>query len=72
MRRNGLILIVAGILGMLFFWLTDPRWGLAGKWSRGDNPIDAANQALVGTVVGIGFSVFVLIVGLWLMRRKTL
>ena len=56
-RRSGVVLIILGVLGGLYFWLTDPRWGR--RRSRGtglgdmrlavptagspDNPVDAAN-----------------------------
>lgn len=29
-RRSGLTLIMLGLLGVAFFWLTDPRFGLLG------------------------------------------
>lgn len=70
MRRNGWILVLAGLLGVLFFWLTDPRYGVATVWSDTANPIDAANEAFYGTIVGVVCSVIVLGIGLWLMRRR--
>jgi hypothetical protein len=72
MRRNGWTLILAGVLGALFFWLTDPRYGYAKLWSGSVNPIDASNEAFFGTVVGVVCSVALLLIGVWLMRRKTL
>ena len=29
-RKSGLSLAFAGLVGMLFFWLTDPVWGVGG------------------------------------------
>jgi len=72
MRRNGWTLILAGLLGVLFFWLTDPRYGYAKVWGSSGNPIDASNEAFYGTVVGVLCSVILLFIGVWLMRRKTL
>ena len=84
-RRSGLLLIVLGLVGVAFFWVTDPRYGPAvgsghawfdpRSWiaaMRGNptNPIDAANEASVATIVGLAGSVFVLLVGLWLLARR--
>ncbi len=84
-RRSGLTLLLLGLLGIAFFWLTDPHWGPTGNhladvhdWRhwlfvlRGspDNAVDAANQARMGTIVGIVGSAGVLIVGLWLVTRR--
>ena len=70
-RRPGISLVLAGLAGVAFFWLTDPRYG----WARpvavaGDNPIDAAHYMLVGTLVGVAGSAVVLLIGLWLMTRR--
>ena len=59
----------AGLLGMLFFWLTDPRYGFVK--TDGRNPIDAANEAMIPTLVGIVGSLVVLLIGLWLVTRRT-
>jgi uncharacterized membrane protein len=70
-RRTGASLVVAGLLGVAFFWLTDPRYGWAKPVAvAGDNPIDAAHYMLAGTVVGVVGSVVVLLIGLWLMTRR--
>ena len=71
MRPAGRSLVVAGLVGVAFFWLTDPRYG----WARpvaaaGDNPVDAARFMLAGTVVGSVGSVVVLLIGLWLILRR--
>ena len=84
-RRSGLILVVLGIMGGLYFWLTDPRFGPAGRAKpagafdvrhllhvlRGspDNVVDAANSAWLVTIVGLAGSLAVLGIGVWLMRR---
>ena len=53
-RRSGFSLVLAGLLGLVFFWLTDPRIGMALRWNHGENPIDLANEHLPGTIVGMG------------------
>jgi hypothetical protein len=68
-HRSGLSLVAAGALGIVFFWVTDPR-SLLGRWLVGGE-IDAANQALVGTLVGMIGSAAVLLLGLWLLTRRT-
>jgi hypothetical protein len=86
-RRSGAVLVVLGVLGGLYFWLTDPRFGPAGHakpagavdvrfWLhvlRGspENVVDAANTAWLVTCVGIAGSLAVLGIGAWLMRRRT-
>ena len=86
-RRSGVVLIILGVLGALYFWLTDPRLGPAAHrlptgaadvrhWLfrlRGspDNPIDAANTAWPSTAVGMAGSLTVLGIGVWLIRRRT-
>ena len=87
-RRSGLTLALLGLIGMAFFWATDPHLGPTGNavanvhahadWRhwlfvlRGspDNVVDASNQALAGTLVGIFGSVCVLLVGIWLLTRR--
>jgi hypothetical protein len=85
-RRSGLAFLLIGLLGGLFFWLTDPRFGPGVHqhprghvdWQywlfilRGspDNVIDAANQALMSTAVGIAGCAALLLVGLWLLTRR--
>jgi hypothetical protein len=73
-RRSGLTLTLAGLLGALFFWMTDPRFGLHRKavYEAIDYQlIDRVNEARIGTTVGIVGSVIVLLIGLWLMTRRT-
>ena len=69
-RRSGLSLILAGVLGIVFFWLTDPRTGWAARDSSASTVIDAIRQASPGTFVGIAGSLLVVLIGLWLMTRR--
>ena len=85
-KRSGVVLVVLGVLGGLYFWLTDPRFGPAGRdkpqgavdvryWlhvARGspDNVVDAANAAWLVTLVGIAGSATMLAIGIWLIRRR--
>ena len=86
-RRSGIGLVLMGIVGAFFFWISDPRFGPAMhraaetriNWRywlfllRGspDNLIDAANYAQLSTIVGVAGSAALLVVGLWLMSRTT-
>ena len=81
------MLVALGVLGGLYFWLTDPRFGPAGHrkpegavdvryWLhvlRGspENVVDAANTAWLVTLVGVVGSVTVLGIGAWLYTRRT-
>lgn len=67
-RRSGLTLTLAGLLGALFFWMTDPRFGVQGNASY--ELIDRVNEARIGTMVGMVGSAIVLLIGLWLMTRR--
>jgi hypothetical protein len=70
-RKSGSSLILVGLLGILFFWLTDPRYGLALHWNHGENPVDLANQQFPGTVVGIAASILIVLIGAYLWSRRT-
>ena len=65
-------LVIAGLLGIGFFWLTDPRYGAFPQRSAsaGDNVIDAMRHASTGTFIGVAGSALVLLIGLWLMTRR--
>jgi hypothetical protein len=67
-KKSGLSLIFAGVVGLLFFWLTDPIMGVGRK--NFPNPVDAMNEASLGTLAGIAGSVALLALGLWMMTRK--
>ena len=85
-RRTGLTFLLFGLLGALFFWITDPRFGPQVNtqtnsrldWHhwvfilRGspDNIVDAANQALLSSVVGIAGCAALVLVGFWLLSRR--
>ena len=85
-RRSGVAFLLLGMLGAVFFWATDPRFGpevhreAIGQldWRhwlyvlRGSpaNVIDAANQTTLSTMVGVGGSAALLLVGLWLLSRR--
>jgi hypothetical protein len=69
-RRSGYSLVLVGALGIGYFWITDPRYGMALRWSHNENPIDLANWQLPGTVLGIVASAMVLVIGLYLLSRK--
>ena len=68
-HRSGLTLALAGFLGGLFFWFTDPRF--AATKTASYELIDRVNEARIGTTVGVVGSVIVLLIGLWLMTRRT-
>lgn len=58
-----------GVLGVLFFWATDPQYGIVP--SRSATPIDAVHDARTGTYVGVIGSGAVLAVGAWLLMKRT-
>ena len=64
--------MLIGMIGAIFFWLTDPRYGLALHWNHGENPIDLANQHLPGTIVGIVGSGLIFLIGVYLVSRRTI
>ena len=85
-RRSGAVLILLGVLGVLFFWLSDPRYGPEARQTpqgaadvrhwlhrlRGSpqNLVDAANTAWPSTAVGLAGSLTVLGIGAWLLTRR--
>ncbi|HEY0009335.1 MAG TPA: hypothetical protein VGB55_11470 [Tepidisphaeraceae bacterium] len=69
--RPALLLALFGLIAAGFFWVTDPSLGLAPRVMNPSlNPIDAANQAWPGTVVGLVGSAVIVLTGLWLMIRR--
>ena len=70
-RRSGASLVLTGLLGIVFFWLTDHRFGLASRLTGSASSVDEANQAFTGTVIGIAGSLIVMFIGFWLLTRKT-
>jgi hypothetical protein len=69
-KRSGVSLVLVGVIGILFFWLTDPRRGWLPPGERAATMVDAIRQAAPGTVIGLAGSVLVLLIGLWLMTRR--
>jgi len=70
-KRSGSRLMLAGLLGIAFFALTDPRAG----WTvmvGSENRIDAVRDASTATYVGVAGSSGVLMIGFWLMTRRTM
>jgi hypothetical protein len=61
--------VLAGLLGIVFFWLTDPRWGVFSRPVV--DVVDAINEASPGTYIGIAGSAVIVVIGLWLMTRRT-
>lgn len=69
--RSALVLILLGLLGACFFWVTDPWIG----WIRHLMParvnfLDASQQAWPGTLVGLIGSAAVVLLGLWLLIKR--
>ncbi len=64
------MLALAGLVALVFFWATDPRFGILRKLGPMENPVDAANQSFIGTIVGVAGSLVVLTLGVWLMGRR--
>lgn len=74
MRHSGVILVIAGVLLLTFFALTDPRlspgWAQEIGWSS--NMVDAVADSVIGTAAGIGVAVVLLAIGVWLVIRRAM
>lgn len=68
-RRSAWSLVVLGLLGVAFFWSTDPTFGVEPLRITGGNVVDLARETRPGTVVGIAGSVVTLLLGLFLATR---
>jgi hypothetical protein len=68
--RSPRLLIVAGLLGFMFFWLTDPRFGAAALAAQ-ENAQEIVNQSSMGSMVGMAGSAVVMIVGIGLSLWRT-
>jgi len=80
-RRSGLSLLIVGLIGGMFFCLTDPvaivtiRAPLVRHHLLTPDPynlIDAFNEGRIGTIVGIAGSTVIFLIGLWLLRRPAI
>lgn len=69
--RAALGLVLLGFLGGLFFWATDPTLGIATRvMDNSVNRIDAANQARLGTYIGLAGSAIAVLVGMFNIWRR--
>ena len=62
--------MLAGLAGIAFFVVTDPRWGLVHRATSPD-VVDAINQGSPGTWIGIAGGAVIVIFGLWLILRRS-
>ena len=69
-HRPGWSLLLIGLLGVAFFWVTDARYGLALHYSHDGNPIDLANQQFPGTVLGVVGSLLIFGIGAHLLLNR--
>jgi hypothetical protein len=67
-RRSGLSLVLAGLLGAGFFWLTDPRWGVT--TTPPSQVVDAISRASFGTWIGMAGCGVIALIGIWLSLRR--
>lgn len=65
-RRSGSSLLLAGVVGVIFFLVTDPRAAAR----PGADYADAVVHAGVGTIIGIVGSVLTALIGVWLLMRR--
>lgn len=65
-------MVLCGVLGLGFFALTDPH--VTPSWIRslgwGANLVDAAHDALAGTLLGVAGALVIISIGLWLVLRR--
>ena len=85
-KRSAFSLVILSLLGLLFFWITDPTFGPAMRnrptgafdlrfWLfriRGspENLVDAGRQMLAGTLFGLAGCAAMLAIGVWLVMRR--
>jgi len=70
MKSSGFYLVLLGLVGVAFFWVTDPRWGWTGLWGDAGSLIDRANEAMIGTIVGFIGCAAMVVTGVWLMFKR--
>jgi len=69
-RVSGTGLIIAGLAGAAFFLLTDPRVGWL-KTRTSENIVDAIRMGSIATYVGVAGSTIVVMIGFWLVTRRS-
>lgn len=74
MKRSGMMLVIAGLLVLVFFLITDaalmPGWMEKVGWGR--NQVDAVTDARWGTLIGVIGSVAIICSGVWLLVRRSI
>ena len=72
MRLGAFSLIALGLLGVAFFYVTDPKFGYGFRvdGTASSNILDAVRTAWPGTIVGFGVCGIVILVGLMLLMRR--
>lgn len=73
MRLGAFSLIAFGLLGVAFFYLTDPKlgYGFRVDGTTSSNLLDAVRTAWPGTLVGFGVCAVTVLVGLVLLMRRS-
>ncbi|HQY88942.1 MAG TPA: hypothetical protein PK402_09795 [Tepidisphaeraceae bacterium] len=73
MRLGAFSLIAFGLLGVAFFYLTDPKYGYGFRidGTASSNVLDAVRIAWPGTIIGWGVCGIVVFVGLVLLMRRS-
>ena len=70
-KRSATLLLLAGVLAVIFFLVTDPAIGSRYLYDGGQlRPVDAVHTARPGTIFGLAGSAAILGVGAYLMTRK--
>ena len=70
-KRSATLLLLAGVLAVIFFLLTDPALGSRYLYDGGQlRPVDAVHTARPGTIFGLIGSGGILGVGGYLMTRQ--
>jgi hypothetical protein len=72
MKTGAKTLCLLGLLGVGFFWATDPRYGFGTRLDGKDqtNLIDAIHDAKPGTIAGLAGSLMVLVIGSALVLKR--
>jgi len=59
-----------GLAAVIFFWASDPKLGIPGRFASAEL-VDAIDQSMPGTYVGIAGGIVIAVVGMWLLIRRT-